>query len=240
MQCLQEFPNSHRCTCTFTGVFLQAFAPLVTGDRFWIPLTKSHSKLGNFFCQKNVFFDQCCHAAFLLLCILNIFGYGNEEMGSRIYLYLYLASPSSSGEGEVKKKKVWIGTVCHLLLLLPRSNNGWKKKKHLPNQQRTLNKLPTELRRRNFAYKQRLAIQIGTKCAKTLHEIPTELPFCVPPLVVGFFCAVCAPRSMNGLLLVFVLLFPPFPLLPSPLHLLPLNPLFLKGVFPPPPFLPLP
>ncbi len=58
----------------------------------------------------------------------------------------------------------------------------------LPNQQRTLNKLPTELRCRNFANKHRLSIQIGTKhakmCMRCVH-IPTELPFCTPPLVVG-------------------------------------------------------
>ncbi len=60
-------------------------------------------------------------------------------------------------------------------------------KKH-PNQQRTLNKLPTELRCRNFANKHRLSVQIGTKRAKTCVQhvyIPTELPFCMPPLLVG-------------------------------------------------------
>ena len=36
-----------------------------------------------------------------------------------------------------------------------------------PNQQRTLNKLPTELRRRNFTIKRRLSIQVGAKRAKT-------------------------------------------------------------------------
>ncbi len=38
-----------------------------------------------------------------------------------------------------------------------------------PNQQRTLNKLPTELRCRSFANKHRLSIQIGAKCAKNMH-----------------------------------------------------------------------
>ena len=63
------------------------------------------------------------------------------------------------------------------------------EKKALPNQQRTLKKLPPELRRGNFVNKQRLSIQIGTKRAKTCTQcvdIPTELPFCIPPLVVGF------------------------------------------------------
>ncbi len=55
-----------------------------------------------------------------------------------------------------------------------------------PNQQRTLNKLLPELRRRNFANKHRRSI--GAKRAKTCmrcESIPTELPFCIPPLVVG-------------------------------------------------------
>ncbi len=57
-----------------------------------------------------------------------------------------------------------------------------------PNQQRALNKLPPELRRRNFVTKHRLSTQIGAKRAKTCKQcvhIPTELPFCKPPLVVG-------------------------------------------------------
>ncbi len=37
----------------------------------------------------------------------------------------------------------------------------------LPNQQRTLNKLLTELQCRNFVNKHRLGIQVGAKCAKT-------------------------------------------------------------------------
>ncbi len=35
-----------------------------------------------------------------------------------------------------------------------------------PNQQRTLNKLPTDPRCRNFVTKRRLSIQVGVKCAK--------------------------------------------------------------------------
>ena len=57
-----------------------------------------------------------------------------------------------------------------------------------PNQRRILNKLPTELRHRNFVNKHRLSMQIGANGAKLsmqrLH-ILTELPFCTPPLVVG-------------------------------------------------------
>ncbi len=58
-----------------------------------------------------------------------------------------------------------------------------------PNQQRSSNKLPTELRCRNFANKHRLSIQIGAKLAKRCMQcvhIPTELPVCMPPLVVGW------------------------------------------------------
>ncbi len=57
-----------------------------------------------------------------------------------------------------------------------------------PNQQRTLNKIPTELRCRNFVNKSRLNVQIGAKRVKMYMQcgyIPTELPFCLPPLVVG-------------------------------------------------------
>ena len=52
-----------------------------------------------------------------------------------------------------------------------------------PSQQRTLNKLLSELRSRNFANEHRLSILIGAKCAKTLAHcvcISTELPFCMP------------------------------------------------------------
>ena len=57
-----------------------------------------------------------------------------------------------------------------------------------PDQQRTLNKVPTELRCRNFVAKHPLGIQIGAKRAKTFIQcvcFPTEIPFCIPPLVVG-------------------------------------------------------
>ncbi len=61
-------------------------------------------------------------------------------------------------------------------------------KVNVPNQQRTLNKLPTELRCRNPVDKHRPSMQIGTRHAKARMQrvhIPTELSFCVPSLVVG-------------------------------------------------------
>ncbi len=70
----------------------------------------------------------------------------------------------------------------------------------VPNQQRTLNKLPTELQRRNFVNNHRLGMQIGTKHAKTCMRsvcIPTELPFCLPPLVVGHFFVGCFPAPIT-------------------------------------------
>ncbi len=57
-----------------------------------------------------------------------------------------------------------------------------------PNQQRTLNELLTEIRCKNFVDKHQPSIHIGTKRAKTCMQcvyIPTELPFCMPPLAVG-------------------------------------------------------
>ncbi len=59
-----------------------------------------------------------------------------------------------------------------------------------PNQRRTLNKLPPELSRRNFANKHRLSIQICGERAKMCTQrvrIPTELPSCIPPLLVGHY-----------------------------------------------------
>ncbi len=60
-----------------------------------------------------------------------------------------------------------------------------------PNQQRTPNKLPTELRCRIFLISTDLSMQIGTKRAKTCMQrahVPTEHPFCEPLLVVGITC----------------------------------------------------
>ena len=57
-----------------------------------------------------------------------------------------------------------------------------------PNQQHTVSKLLTEFRCRNFVNKHRLSIRMGVKRAKTCTQcvhVRTELPFCIPPLVVG-------------------------------------------------------
>ena len=68
----------------------------------------------------------------------------------------------------------------------------WRNRCRLsvPNQQRTLNKLSSELRCRKFVNKHWLSIKIGAKmCKKTCVQrvcIPTELPFSMPPLVVGY------------------------------------------------------
>ncbi len=63
-----------------------------------------------------------------------------------------------------------------------------QEEEEVPNQQRILNKVPTELRCRNFVNNHRLSIQISIKhgkaCVQCVH-IPTELPLCMPPLVVG-------------------------------------------------------
>ena len=60
--------------------------------------------------------------------------------------------------------------------------------KKVPNQQQILNKLLTELQCRKFANKHQLSKQFDAKRAKMSVQcvnILTELPFCVPPLVVG-------------------------------------------------------
>ncbi len=70
----------------------------------------------------------------------------------------------------------------------------------LPSQQRTLNKLSTELQCRNFVSKHQLSIQNGAKCAKTCKQcvhIPTEL--CIPPLVVGYVPESISPCVGNKL-----------------------------------------
>ncbi len=54
--------------------------------------------------------------------------------------------------------------------------NSWEKP---PNQQRTLNKLPTDPRCRNFANKRQLRMQVGGRSAETCTQgvqyIPTDL-----------------------------------------------------------------
>ena len=61
-----------------------------------------------------------------------------------------------------------------------RTMSGLPPLTSLPNQQRTLNKLPTELRCRSFVNKHQLSTQIGAKRAKKTCmlcvHIPTELP----------------------------------------------------------------
>ena len=67
-----------------------------------------------------------------------------------------------------------------------------KKKKRIsghPNQQHTPNKVPTELRRRNFVTKPptehaNRRPNVQKTCAQRV-RIPTEPPFCIPLLVVG-------------------------------------------------------
>ncbi len=76
-----------------------------------------------------------------------------------------------------------------LLCISVESCEQIEKLLQVPNQQRTHNKLPTELRCRNFVNKHRLSIRSGAKQAKTCVQrvhILTELPFCIPPLVVGW------------------------------------------------------
>ena len=61
--------------------------------------------------------------------------------------------------GSKNKKKMGSGVkIC--------STEKGRKKKNLPNQQRTLSKLPPELRCGNFVDKHRLSMQIGAKHAK--------------------------------------------------------------------------
>ena len=59
----------------------------------------------------------------------------------------------------------------------------------LPNKQHTLNKLPPELRRRNFVNNHRLSTQVGAKRGKNTYATCTRSGWasilCMPPLVVG-------------------------------------------------------
>ncbi len=67
--------------------------------------------------------------------------------------------------------------------------------------QRTLNKLPPELRCRNFVNKHRLSIQIGAKRAKTRMQCvcitTVHTTLCIPRLVVGLTLR-RAPRASFG------------------------------------------
>ncbi len=63
----------------------------------------------------------------------------------------------------------------------------WKRQAFkLPNQQRTLSKLSTEIRCRNFITKHRQFVAKRAKEWMYCVHVPTELPFCIPPLVVGY------------------------------------------------------
>ncbi len=81
---------------------------------------------------------------------------------------------------------------CTIVCMYSTSQNLHPHYLHrVPNQQRTLNKLPTELGCRNLVHKHRLSTQIGAKRATTCLQrayILKELPFCIPPLVVGSAC----------------------------------------------------
>ncbi len=79
--------------------------------------------------------------------------------------------------------------------------------KRTTNQQCTHNKLPTDLHCKNFVNNHRVNIQIGAECAEMCVQrvcIPTELPFCIPPLVVGhndikdFFLAFLEKAALSG------------------------------------------
>ncbi len=110
-----------------------------------------------------------------------------------------LTGGRGGGGGRIQLRVYWIQFLSVFFTLL-----GHKETSNLailttlayfPNRQRTLNKLPTELQCRNFVNKHRLSTKIGAKRAKTcVHRvhIPAELPFCVPPLVVGIVEVHCS------------------------------------------------
>ncbi len=90
-----------------------------------------------------------------------------------------------------------------------------------PNQQWTLNKLPTELRcSLNFVNKHRLSKQVQKTCMQCVVSmyILTELPFCIPLLVVGkklcYFCILWK----NNLSLTVPLFLPSTTVVPTELH----------------------
>ncbi len=98
-------------------------------------------------------------------------------------------------EREKRGKKKWEFPLL-LLLQLVRARALWvavgeAMKKSKPNQQRTLDRHPTELRRRKFFNEHPLSLQIGAKrakkvCVTCIYIFWTELlPFRVPQLVVG-------------------------------------------------------
>ena len=78
----------------------------------------------------------------------------------------------------------------------------------MPNQQRTLNKLSTELRRQKiFVFKHRLSMQVGAQTrAKNVHatctHVPTELPS-LHATVAGWVAATSTEFFFFFLLLLF-------------------------------------
>ncbi len=67
--------------------------------------------------------------------------------------------------GEQVEKSSYHGPDLVLISDILRLEEG--RAQDAPNQQRTLNKLPTELRRRNFVNKHRPSMQIGANHART-------------------------------------------------------------------------
>ncbi len=72
-----------------------------------------------------------------------------------------------------------------------------------PTNNSLLNKVSADLRCTNFVNKHRMSVQTGAKRAKTCMQcvhVPTELPLCIPPLVVGlsldggFICFISARK----------------------------------------------
>ncbi len=81
-------------------------------------------------------------------------------------------------------------------------------KKSLPNQQRTLNEPPSELRCKNLVTKHRLSIQIGAKREKNamcVHILTVR----IPPLVVGYlFSPIDVMRKDNRIYIFLTVLIP--------------------------------
>ncbi len=74
---------------------------------------------------------------------------------------------STSSTSGILLANIEFTTVCVGVYVHPTNN--------------ALDKLPTELQCRNLVSKHRLSIQM---CMPRVH-IPTQLPFCIPPLLVG-------------------------------------------------------
>ena len=94
-----------------------------------------------------------------------------------------LLESDSGKQGELGKAYGYNGSISKTFFMLSCFQSA------IPNSARTLIKLSTELRWRNVASKHRLSMQIGAKGANTCVQrvyIPTELSFCIPPLVVGY------------------------------------------------------